>query len=347
MTLSTQWKRRGLALALGTVGGALFFAFKFPLAWLLGSLSACLIATLLGVKLQGPGLAVPVLRVVLGLAIGAAFTPALFGRLGEIALSLALIPPFVVVIGSVGYFFYRKVGGYDRATAFYAAMPGGFQDMMAMGEDRGANITTLGLIHSTRVVVLVFMLPFLINWLGGLDLGERSSILIGVWPDAKGILILFACGAAGWWIAAKLGISGAAVIGPMALSAIVHLAGITEARPPMGLINMAQLVIGIYVGCQYQGSTLRQIVRVVGLSLGFMLVLLAIAAAFAALVYVLTSVDPMAILLAYAPGGQGEMNIIALVLDIDVAYVALHHLFRVMLVIIGASIVFRYVKKVD
>ncbi|MDH5749222.1 MAG: AbrB family transcriptional regulator, partial [Rhodospirillales bacterium] len=122
-------------------------------------------------------------------------------------------------------------------------------------------------------------------------------------------------------------------------------AGITEAKPPMLLINMAQLFIGIYVGCQYQGSTIRQIVKVVGLSLGFMLVLLAISAAFTVLVYVLTSVDPMAVLLAYAPGGQAEMNVIALVLDIDVAYVALHHLFRVMMVIIGASIIFSYVNK--
>ncbi|MDH5749859.1 MAG: AbrB family transcriptional regulator, partial [Rhodospirillales bacterium] len=268
MTLSTKWKQRGAALALGTVGGALFFTFHLPLAWLLGSLSACLIATLLGVKLQGPGIAVPVLRVVLGLAVGAAFTPALFGRLGEIGLSLALIPPFVVVIGSLGYAYYRKIGGYDRTTAFYAAMPGGFQDMMAMGEDRGAHLSTLGLIHATRVVVLVFLLPFLINWLGGLDLGERSAVLIGVWPDAKGILTLFACGAVGWWAATRLGISGAAVIGPMAASAIVHLAGISEAKPPMLLINMAQLFIGIYVGCQYQGSTIRQIVKVVGLSLG-------------------------------------------------------------------------------
>jgi hypothetical protein len=214
-----------------------------------------------------------------------------------------------------------------------------------MGEDRGANISTLGLIHSTRVVVLVFMLPFLINWLGGVDLGQRSAILIGVWPEARGTLILLACGAVGWWAAARLGISGAAVIGPMAASAIVHLAGITEAKPPMLLINMAQLVIGIYVGCQYQGSTLREIVKVVGLSLGFMIVLLSISAAFSAIVFLLTTVDPMAVLLAYAPGGQAEMNVIALVLDIDVAYVALHHLFRVMIVIIGASIVFRYVDK--
>ena len=46
-------------------------------------------------------------------------------------------------------------------------------------------------------------------------------------------------------------------------------------------------------------------------------------------------------LLAFAPGGQTELNLLAFVLGLDVAYVALHHLMRLGIVIFGAQIVFK------
>ena len=55
----------------------------------------------------------------------------------------------------------------------------------------------------------------------------------------------------------------------------------------------------------------------------------------------------MAGALACAPGGQPEMNLIALVLNIDPAYVALHHLLRVMVIVIGAQFVISWFVKAE
>lgn len=55
----------------------------------------------------------------------------------------------------------------------------------------------------------------------------------------------------------------------------------------------------------------------------------------------LTGFDPVSVLLAFAPGGQTELNLLAYVLGLDVAYVALHHLTRLAVVILGAQMVFR------
>jgi uncharacterized membrane protein AbrB (regulator of aidB expression) len=54
-----------------------------------------------------------------------------------------------------------------------------------------------------------------------------------------------------------------------------------------------------------------------------------------------TGADKFAVLMAYAPGGQSELNLLAITLNLDVAFIALHHLVRVAAVIIGAQIVFR------
>jgi uncharacterized membrane protein AbrB (regulator of aidB expression) len=54
-----------------------------------------------------------------------------------------------------------------------------------------------------------------------------------------------------------------------------------------------------------------------------------------------TGFDPVSVLLGFAPGGQTELNLLAFILGLDVAYVALHHLVRLGIVIIGAQIVFK------
>ena len=45
--------------------------------------------------------------------------------------------------------------------------------------------------------------------------------------------------------------------------------------------------------------------------------------------------------MAYAPGGLAEMSLIALVLSIETAFVATHHMLRIMLIVVLAPIAFK------
>ena len=74
---------------------------------------------------------------------------------------------------------------------------------------------------------------------------------------------------------------------------------------------------------------------------GFSVVLLVATGLVAVGVSRLTGFDSTTVLLAYAPGGQSELNLIAYILNLDVAYTALHHLVRLAIVIFGAQIVFQ------
>ncbi|HRD74564.1 MAG TPA: AbrB family transcriptional regulator [Hyphomicrobiaceae bacterium] len=69
--------------------------------------------------------------------------------------------------------------------------------------------------------------------------------------------------------------------------------------------------------------------------------LLVLTAGVVILVARLTGFDQVSVLLAFAPGGQTELNLLTYVLGLDVAYVALHHLARLAIVILGAQMVFR------
>ena len=73
---------------------------------------------------------------------------------------------------------------------------------------------------------------------------------------------------------------------------------------------------------------------------GFSILLVMFTAAVALVVSRLTGFDSTTVLLAYAPGGQTELNLLAFILGLDVAFTALHHLVRLAVVILGAQVVF-------
>ena len=53
---------------------------------------------------------------------------------------------------------------------------------------------------------------------------------------------------------------------------------------------------------------------------------------------------PLDAILAFAPGGQAEMVLLAIIAGTDVAYVVTHHLLRIVIVILGAPFVARWVR---
>ena len=151
--------RVGATLGLGLAGVVVFNGLGLPLPWLLGPMFACLIAALAGAPLEAPPRASAVMRTVLGVAVGAAVTPELLQRLPGMAISVALIPLFILVTVAVGAPYFRRVCGFDRTTAWFSAMPGGFQDVVLLGEAAGGDPRALSLVHATRVLAIVAIMP--------------------------------------------------------------------------------------------------------------------------------------------------------------------------------------------
>ena len=140
MTLTA---RRALTFTIAGLGGAAFLLQHLPLPLLLGPMLACLIAALAGAPLAGAGQLGIFMRTFLGVAVGASVTPDVLAELPDIAASLAFVPLFIGAIALVGYPLFRRVFGFDHATAWYAAMPGGLQDMLVFGEEAGGDVRAL------------------------------------------------------------------------------------------------------------------------------------------------------------------------------------------------------------
>ena len=120
--------------------------------------------------MRGNKLVNEAMRTILGVAVGATFTTALVASMAGMWATLLMIPVMTTCIGILGVLYFQRIWGFDFATSYYGAMPGGLQDMLVFGEEAGGNVRTLSLIHATRVMVIVVALPFLLKWVWDADL---------------------------------------------------------------------------------------------------------------------------------------------------------------------------------
>lgn len=329
---------RTLALAFG--GVAVFWGLGLPLPFLFGPMTACLIAALAGMRLKGMGQVSVAARTILGVAVGASVTPALIGQLPQMALSVALVPVYVMVIAAVGVPFFRKVYGFDWPTSWYAAMPGGLQDMVIFGQEAGADVRALSLIHATRVLIIVTIAPIILVLGFGQTLDNpigQPAFELPVWE--LGLMVVAAL--VGWKGGERIGLFGASILGPMIVTAALSLSDLIHVRPPAEAILVAQFLIGIGIGVGYVGVTWHELRRDVAAGLLFVVILAGLAAIFTEIVVLAGLGRPVEGFLSFAPGGQAEMTVLAIVAGADLGFVIVHHLTRILFVITGAPIAAR------
>ncbi len=336
--------RIALCLAIGCAGAGVFVGLSLPLPWFLGALTATMVAAIVDVPFAPPKRIGTLLRAILGVAIGGAFTPALLDRGAPIVISLLFLVPWLALIVGIGYVFFTRRAIYDPATAFFAAVPGGMSDMVLLADEMGANARAVTLIQLARNILVVFALPFYLQWHDGLAAGRQAFAASSHVADltlgpALELLIL---GVAGVWVARRLGLAGAAIVGPMVLSGIVHALGLTTAKVPFEIMTPTQILLGIVLGAQFRGLTWLEFRTTVAAGLFFAVLLLVLTPLYAGLVARISGLSPMLTVMGFAPGGQAEINILAFALHLDVAFVALHHLTRLALVMIAAQLMTRF-----
>ncbi|GAB5378551.1 MAG: AbrB family transcriptional regulator [Acuticoccus sp.] len=324
--------RRALTLALALLGVGVFWLLGLPLPFLFGPMFACLIAALAGLPLRGLGKTSVALRTILGVAVGCSITPAVISQLPDMMASVALLPLYILLIAAVGVPYFHRVCRFDPVTSWYAAMPGGLQDMILFGIEAGGDSRALSLIHATRVLIIVTVVPFVITHFFGASLdnpigapaADLSIVEMGLMAVAAVV---------GWKGGERIGLFGASILGPMILAGALSLAGFIHTRPPAEAILIAQFGIGVGIGVGYVGVTLNELRRIVLAGIVFVLILASLAAVFTEIVVYFGLADPLDGFLAYSPGGQAEMAVLAIIAGADIGFVVVHHLTRLLLVI--------------
>lgn len=336
----SQLPRILLALALGAGGGFLFYWLGLPLPWMLGAMFATMTAAVAGLPVLAPVRIRPPVVAVIGVMLGARFTPEILGQMQAWVVTLFLLALFVLVSAAIVVPFYRVVGRFGWVTAYFAGMPGGLAEMVEIGEARGADVRQVVLAHSLRIVVTIALVALWFRVIEGYAVG-RSIAADGPPLQVADAALLLASAVFGSLAGRALHLPAPAFLGPMIFSAVLHMAGLAEGSPPGVLVNAAQIILGSVIGCRFTGIRVTELARAAVLSLVATLLSLLVALGFGLAMRHIAGIELEQALLALAPGGLTEMGLVALAIHADVAFVALHHAARILFVILIAPLAFR------
>lgn len=335
-----------IAILIGTVGGFIFAIIKIPLPWMLGAMVFVTIAAVSGVPVLLPFMLRQSMVVFIGVLLGSQFTPELFDQISSWLISVIAMLFYGIIVMFLVLSYLKKFGNYDPITAYFSAAPGGLNDMTIIGGEMGGDDRIIALTQASRVLLVVMTIPFLFRIFGGY---EAPS---GLLPKGQGFdlpfrewCIIGICVTLGPFIARKLKLPAAFLLGSLILTAIAHIAGWSNSSPPTGLVAAAQVILGTAIGCRFTGTDYGEITRVIKISVGSAFILMSTAVGAGLLLSEITGLPWYLVTLAYAPGGLAEMSLIAFGIGQDVPFVATHHLCRIGMVILLAPIAFKLIKK--
>ncbi|MEL6520334.1 MAG: AbrB family transcriptional regulator [Pseudomonadota bacterium] len=340
---STLLARFAMTLAIAGLGGWLFLRLHLPLPWMLGALTAVTLCALAKLPVYVPGPVRSPMTAIIGVMMGAGFHPDLMDQIMGWLPSFVGLVAFTVAAGTACTAYLYWVARFDRVTSYFAGMPGGLVEMISIGRARGGDELTITLMHSSRILIIVMTLPFLVQLLEGTSIAAAPPIghPIAETPLTTFVLLFF-CAVVGVYAGAWLGLPAHTLLGPMLISATLHVSGLTTFVPPTEIVSVAQVALGAVLGSRFTATTPRQVLKILGLAAGMALVLISVVVICASIVSSFTQLSLASLVLAYSPGGLTEMGLVAVSIQADIAFVAAHHLFRVLLVMVCAGPVFAF-----
>ncbi|MAS07214.1 MAG: hypothetical protein CL534_21330 [Ahrensia sp.] len=329
--LGIDWRKTAIALAAG-FGGALAGTFAgLPAGSLLGSTFAVTVAAMMGLRPTVP----PFLRdlgfCVIAVSLGSGVTPDILSELARWPLSLAMLAVAMLTVILVCAQILRRMFGADAPTALLATSPGALSYTLALADDRGADVRFVMVLQSLRLFLITMLLPPLIGYAeGGAEIAPHSDAAhVGYGASAILLAATFVLGT----LMARLRMPAPIIIPGLVLSGIAHGAGFVSGRLADPVTFVGFTIIGTVIGARFAGITRAELKRLGMAGVVSTSVAVSISIAFAWIVSLILSLPFGQVWVSFAPGGVEGMSSMALALGYDPVYVAVHHVFRILLLI--------------
>lgn len=320
---------------IGAFGGWLASLANWPLPWMVGSLLAVIAVRCSGWLVSEVPRGRQVGQWIVASAIGLHFT-------GEVMREV-LAHFGVILAGAVGTLLLGLIGifillrsGSDRATAFFASMPGGASEMVVLANRHQAEAASVAAAHSLRLLLVVLIVPALFTW--GLPTVAAPPAAPVSWPwlavllPAGGLLALL-------W--KRLGQSNPWMLGPLTACALASVAFDLHIGLPGWAGALGQWLIGCSLACHFDRPFFRSAPAFLLRILLFTLLAMLVAAALGGALGWLTALDEVSLMLGMMPGGITELCLTAEALQLSVALVTAVQVLRLFLVMFLAEPLFR------
>ncbi len=320
---------------IGAFGGWLASLANWPLPWMVGSLLAVIAVRCSGWLVSEVPRGRQVGQWIVASAIGLHFT-------GEVMREV-LAHFGVILAGAIGTLLLGLIGifillrsGSDRATAFFASMPGGASEMVVLANRHQAEAASVAAAHSLRLLLVVLIVPALFTW--GLPTVAAPPAAPVSWPwlavllPAGGLLALL-------W--KRLGQPNPWMLGPLTVCALASVAFDLHIGLPGWAGALGQWLIGCSLACHFDRPFFRSAPAFLLRILLFTLLAMLVAAALGGALGWVTALDEVSLMLGMMPGGITELCLTAEALQLSVALVTAVQVLRLFLVMFLAEPLFR------
>ncbi len=342
MNRSVQQVLMTLAAALG--GAAIGQFLGLPAGPLVGSTLAVTALAATGAKLKVN----PVLRnlafTAIGVSLGAGVTPDFLSDVLHYPASLAMLTVTIILVMAVSGTVLQRFFHVSPTTAVLATTPGALSYTLSLASERRAEETDSGFVmgmQSLRLFMITIFLPPAIAVIGEAAGGTSVSFAARNPLDTPHSLILIAVATIGGFLFDKLKLPAAYILAGAILSGIAHGIGLVDGQPAKFLTFVGFSLAGAVIGVRFSAISSTQIRKLLKAGIIMSTLAVTISGLMSYLAAWLLHLPLGQVWVSFAPGGVEGMSAMALSLGYDPAYVATHHIFRLILILAFLPLVLR------
>jgi membrane AbrB-like protein len=328
-------------LLIALAGGVAFTLLRFPAGLMSGAMLAVAIAGVIGRPVQVPHPVARACFVLIGILLGSVVTPEMLRGMANWPLSIAILVIAALCMIAATAAYLRLVHRWDRLSALMGASPGSLAQVMALSAEYGLDLRAIAIVQTTRVLMLTVGLPAGLALFG---LARDPTVMVAPADVPANLIELVILGVVSTVAAAALAwlrFPGGLLFGAMAGSGLLHGTGWIHAVLPWWLSAAGIVMLGAVAGARFANTTPSTLLGYLGAALGSFAVAIAVASCF---VLVVTSLLPFPIadvVVAFSPGAQDTMMVLALALHLDPVFVGAHHVARFLVVTFSIALLSR------
>jgi hypothetical protein len=282
--------------------------------------------------------------VLIGMLLGAVITPELVRGVARWPLSIALLVAAALLMIAVTACYLRFVHRWDAGSAVLGASPGSLAQVMAISTELKLDVRAIAIVQTVRVVLLTVGLPLGLA-LFGLTAAPALPLRLGSSPDPIELALLMAVSTVAAVAFLWVRFPGGLLFGAMAASGLLYGTGFVHTTFPWWIGAAGVILLGAVAGARFANTSPRMLIGCLGAAFGSFATSVAVASAFAVLVTALLPVRVADVVVAFSPGAQDTMMVLALALHLDPVFIAAHHVVRFVVVSVTVPLLVRALVK--
>ena len=317
-----------LTLVLAAFGGWVASLLNLPAGWLMGSALAVTAGAMAGLPVHMSNVLRDITFVLIGMSMGASVAPDSLSLLASWPISLmALALELVIIVALTGWMLVRFFK-LDPGTAYLSSFPGHLSFIIGIASAGVGDSRQIVIIQVIRILMLTICVPLGAMFLPISEL--PPPVAVDTMSIAQLLMLAAGCVAVGL-LFIKLQVPAGMVLGAMAAAIGAKLGGLYVEAMPEPLLVLTFVLTGVLIGSRFAGITRQEFMAAAKGGLIATIMTIGIVSLITWGASLLVDMPYGQLWLGLSPGALEGMGALGIALGYDTAFIAAHHLIRLLL----------------